>query len=515
MLAGFVHGVLNTDNINVTGESFDYGPWRFLPTLDPAFTAAYFDDTGLYAYGRQPDTLLWNLTRLAECLLPFAGQAELEAALGGFAPQFQAAFNAALLRRLGLQSAGETADTELVRALWKFMLESKAPFEQVFFDWYGGAQSAERAPERVRPHALCVAGLCPGRSGAGRLRAGARHPARPSLFRAKNALHHADRPGREHLDADRRGRRLVRLSKAGSRISPKCARLIRRRRKPEASACLAGRRACASICRIAMTRRRQISVRIAITCSVRNSTVKPSAITSSGHSMLGSMVGPPMRNTEAGWCSVFHQSTENLMIGMLMKPTSVMMAAARADFAGSSMARVSARMPRYIRNSTKTEVSRASHTHQVPHIGLPQIEPVSSASAVNTAPMGAARFQRHVGQRVAPDQRAERGNRHQRVAHHGEPRERHVDIHDPHRDALLEVLRRREGEIEPDRQKQRRDACHPRHEPVGQRHEPCRVGKVDPAPGAFARFAHERLHSPDASGAAIGPVGAACRVTER
>ena len=50
MLAGFVHGVLNTDNINVTGESFDYGPWRFLPVLDPAFTAAYFDETGLYAY---------------------------------------------------------------------------------------------------------------------------------------------------------------------------------------------------------------------------------------------------------------------------------------------------------------------------------------------------------------------------------------------------------------------------------------------------------------------------------
>ena len=46
MAAGFVHGVLNTDNINITGESFDYGPWRFLPTYDPAFTAAYFDETG-------------------------------------------------------------------------------------------------------------------------------------------------------------------------------------------------------------------------------------------------------------------------------------------------------------------------------------------------------------------------------------------------------------------------------------------------------------------------------------
>ncbi|RYE81587.1 MAG: YdiU family protein, partial [Hyphomicrobiales bacterium] len=61
--SGFVHGVLNSDNINITGESFDYGPWRFLPTYDPAFTAAYFDESGLYAFGRQPDALAWNLTR--------------------------------------------------------------------------------------------------------------------------------------------------------------------------------------------------------------------------------------------------------------------------------------------------------------------------------------------------------------------------------------------------------------------------------------------------------------------
>src|SRR4051794_30951290 len=98
MLAGFVHGVLNTDNINVTGESFDYGPWRFLPSYDPAFTAAYFDESGLYAFGRQPDTLIWNLTRLAECLLPFAGQPKLQDALSGFEPIFHREFAAATLR---------------------------------------------------------------------------------------------------------------------------------------------------------------------------------------------------------------------------------------------------------------------------------------------------------------------------------------------------------------------------------------------------------------------------------
>ncbi len=102
------------------------------------------------------------------------------------------------------------------------------------------------------------------------------------------------------------------------------------------------------------------------------------------------MVGPSMRKTEAGWCKVFHQSTENLMMGILMKPTSVRTATDLALLVGSSTARDKAIMPRYMRNSTKTEVSRASHTHHVPHIGLPQSEPVASAKAVNTAPKGAA-----------------------------------------------------------------------------------------------------------------------------
>jgi uncharacterized protein YdiU (UPF0061 family) len=112
--AGFVHGVLNTDNINITGESFDYGPWRFVPTYDPAFTAAYFDHNGLYAFGRQPDVLAWNLTRLAECLLPLGEQAGLEVALNSFWPAFQRSMWNAALRRLGLVWRGEAEDSELV-----------------------------------------------------------------------------------------------------------------------------------------------------------------------------------------------------------------------------------------------------------------------------------------------------------------------------------------------------------------------------------------------------------------
>lgn len=145
MAAGFVHGVLNTDNINVTGESFDYGPWRFLPYYDPGFTAAYFDETGLYAFGRQPDALLWNLYRLAECLLPLAPQDLLEQALASFEPALHREFAQAVLRRLGLQSRGYEHDGALAKALWTFLHETRAPFEQTFFDWYGGALSSRRA----------------------------------------------------------------------------------------------------------------------------------------------------------------------------------------------------------------------------------------------------------------------------------------------------------------------------------------------------------------------------------
>ncbi len=145
MVAGFVHGVLNTDNINVTGESFDYGPWRFLPTFDPGFTAAYFDHSGLYAYGRQPDTLLWNLTRLAECLLELAPQSALEAALAVFVPVFRRELALAVARRLGVAPRGEVPDAALAQALWDFLRVSQAPFEQVLFDWFGGAARSEHA----------------------------------------------------------------------------------------------------------------------------------------------------------------------------------------------------------------------------------------------------------------------------------------------------------------------------------------------------------------------------------
>ncbi|HSK41373.1 MAG TPA: YdiU family protein [Arenibaculum sp.] len=143
--AGFVHGVLNSDNVNVTGESFDYGPYRFLPTYDPQFTAAYFDQTGLYAFGRQPGALKWNLDRLAESLTLVCEDGPLIEVLNGFAPAFESAIRTEILRRLALAPRGQDEDGRLLKSLFRFLAASGVGYERFFFDWRGGPASASRA----------------------------------------------------------------------------------------------------------------------------------------------------------------------------------------------------------------------------------------------------------------------------------------------------------------------------------------------------------------------------------
>jgi uncharacterized protein YdiU (UPF0061 family) len=145
MAAGFVHGVLNSDNINITGESFDYGPWRFAPVWDAGFTAAYFDQSGLYSFGRQPGAIGWNLARLAECLLPMTGLAPAQKAIDAYPDLARAAFRTALVARLGLVSQGPERDAQLATAFTNFALASRAPLEQAIFDWRGGLANEARA----------------------------------------------------------------------------------------------------------------------------------------------------------------------------------------------------------------------------------------------------------------------------------------------------------------------------------------------------------------------------------
>jgi uncharacterized protein YdiU (UPF0061 family) len=144
MAAGFVHGVLNTDNLNITGESFDYGPWRFLPHYDPAFTAAYFDESGLYAFGRQAEAVRWNLTRLGESLEVASPDLGFATALARFTPLYERALSLAFLARLGLASRDEDEDARLVTLLFAFLAESRAPFAQAFHDLVCGEASDAR-----------------------------------------------------------------------------------------------------------------------------------------------------------------------------------------------------------------------------------------------------------------------------------------------------------------------------------------------------------------------------------
>ncbi|HLZ74147.1 protein adenylyltransferase SelO [Phenylobacterium sp.] len=149
MAAGFVHGVLNTDNMNLTGESFDYGPYRFLPHNDPNFTAAYFDHAGLYAFGRQPEAVFWNLQQLAGALSLVAESDALVDALNGFSAAYRAELTTAMLDRLGMQALGTEADAALVQAAFRAFAEGgeRLRWEPFFFDWFcGGGDRALSGP---------------------------------------------------------------------------------------------------------------------------------------------------------------------------------------------------------------------------------------------------------------------------------------------------------------------------------------------------------------------------------
>jgi uncharacterized protein YdiU (UPF0061 family) len=145
LASGFVHGVLNSDNIAISGESFDYGPWRFTPLWDPEFTAAYFDQYGLYAFARQPEAIQWDVAQLGGCLTLVAEGKALAEVLQGWGEQFEEALVGAMLRRLGVSSREEDQDRQLASALIAALGSREASIDRVFFDWRGGRDPGEQA----------------------------------------------------------------------------------------------------------------------------------------------------------------------------------------------------------------------------------------------------------------------------------------------------------------------------------------------------------------------------------
>lgn len=114
MAAGFCHGVLNTDNMSITGESFDYGPYAFITNYDPRFTAASFDYGGRYSYGNQPYICKFNLEMLQRPLAMITDQSNLEAGLVQFDDCYQQNYHRLILQKLGFKNTSKSSPNRLV-----------------------------------------------------------------------------------------------------------------------------------------------------------------------------------------------------------------------------------------------------------------------------------------------------------------------------------------------------------------------------------------------------------------
>jgi serine/tyrosine/threonine adenylyltransferase len=137
LLVGFIHGVMNTDNSSISGETIDYGPCAFMDHYDPAAVFSSIDEQGRYAYANQPRIALWNLTRLAECLLPLFSDdrdkavEQAQSILGEFAEKFTTAYQAGLRQKTGLFTQRD-GDEALLQDLLEAMANNHADFTLTF-----------------------------------------------------------------------------------------------------------------------------------------------------------------------------------------------------------------------------------------------------------------------------------------------------------------------------------------------------------------------------------------------
>jgi serine/tyrosine/threonine adenylyltransferase len=134
MASGFCHAVLNTDNMSITGESFDYGPYAFIPNFDPQFTAAYFDHYGRYSYGNQPGICKLNLELLQRPLAAAIRTNEMETSLSKFEEYYDAEYRRLMLRKLGFEQLDNQELEEFVRATLRFLNSYPVSYHHFFAD---------------------------------------------------------------------------------------------------------------------------------------------------------------------------------------------------------------------------------------------------------------------------------------------------------------------------------------------------------------------------------------------
>ncbi|BAU13227.1 hypothetical protein LEP3755_37660 [Leptolyngbya sp. NIES-3755] len=133
MAAGFCHAVLNTDNMSVTGESFDYGPFAFIPSYQPDFTAAYFDYYGRYSYTNQPEICYWNLEMLQIPLRRVIAETDLKSGLEKFESHYQKAYQKRMLYRLGFEQLEASIAKDLVYRTVEFLQAAQIDYHDFFW----------------------------------------------------------------------------------------------------------------------------------------------------------------------------------------------------------------------------------------------------------------------------------------------------------------------------------------------------------------------------------------------
>ena len=141
-ISGFVHGVLNTDNINVTGESFDYGPYRFMEKYDPQKVAAYFDYSGLYKFSNQTDAFFWNLQQLASIMTIFLEQNDIIDELKKYVSYYNKEVISLFFKKLLLKPSEDLENNQkFLNEFYQILSHYPYLYEEIFYDLRGGRQN--------------------------------------------------------------------------------------------------------------------------------------------------------------------------------------------------------------------------------------------------------------------------------------------------------------------------------------------------------------------------------------
>ena len=150
---GFVHGVLNTDNINITGESFDYGPYRFLEKYEPNKTAAYFDRFGLYRFSKQADAIFWNVQQLASIFTLMVNKEILIEEIKKFVDLYNQEVLRLFFKRLMIKPNSDSAkNNKILEAFYRILGDQEFFFEEVYYDLRGGSAKIKNRKDLIQKY---------------------------------------------------------------------------------------------------------------------------------------------------------------------------------------------------------------------------------------------------------------------------------------------------------------------------------------------------------------------------